>query len=125
MQLLTIFAMLAAAAGVLFALQNHETVAVSLLAWHFEASLAVVVLLSLALGGLVIALVSTPATVRRQWTMSRQQKRIAELELRVQTLEREIAEAHRKSSVPNAEVVSASPYKELPRMIEGYPPARD
>ena len=95
--------------------------AVSLLAWHFEASLAVVVLLSLALGDLIIALVSTGDRCAGNGRC-----RGSETDRRTRTAgadagKGEIAEAHRKSSVPNAEVVSASPYKELPRMIEGLP----
>ncbi|MBL0168581.1 MAG: DUF1049 domain-containing protein [Propionivibrio sp.] len=119
MQLLTIFAMLAAAAGVLFALQNHETVALSLFVWNFKASLAIVVLLALALGGLVVALVSTPATLRRQWAMGRQQKRIEELELRVATLQKEVAEAGRSADSTATATANTSPYKEMPQLISG------
>lgn len=114
MQLLTIFGMLVAAGGVVFALQNHETVALSLFAWRFEASLAVVVLLALALGGMIVALVSTPATLRRQWELNRQQKRIQELELRVETLQREVSSQAATNSVPNQ---PGSLYKEMPQLI--------
>ena len=114
MQLLTIFGMLVAAGGVVFALQNHETVALSLFAWRFEASLAVVVLLALALGGMIVALVSTPATLRRQWELNRQQKRIQELELRVETLQREASSQAATNSVPNQ---PGSLYKEMPQLI--------
>jgi putative membrane protein len=117
MQLLTIFAMLAAAGGVVFALQNQETVAVSLLIWNFEASLAVVLLLALALGGLVVALVSTPATLRHQWTISRQQKQLGELTLRVKTLEGEADEFRRRISMIDAGQGVESPYKEMPTLI--------
>jgi uncharacterized integral membrane protein len=117
MQLLTIFAMLVAAGGVVFALQNHETVAVSLLVWNFEASLAIVLLLALALGGLVVALVSTPTTLRHQWTISRQQKQIGELTLRVKTLEGEADELRRRLSTTDVGQGAESPYKEMPALI--------
>lgn len=117
MQLMTIFAMLFAAGGVLFALQNHETVSVALFMWHFESSLAVVVLLTLALGGLVVALVSTPATLRRQWDLKRQLKRVGELELRCSTLERELADARRGTPRPDA----AALYTEMPHLIAASP----
>lgn len=117
MQLLTIFAMLAAAGGVVFALQNQETVAVSLLIWNFEASLAVVLLLALALGGLVVALVSTPATLRHQWTINRQQKQLAELTLRVKTLEGEADELRRRIPTSDVRLGVESPYKEMPTLI--------
>jgi uncharacterized integral membrane protein len=119
MQLLTIFAMLAAAGGVLFALQNHATVSVSLFVWNFEASLAIVVLLALALGGLAVALVSTPGTLRRQWAINRQQKRIEELELRIATLQKEAAEAARIAGSHATEPAAESLYKEMPHLIAG------
>ncbi len=80
MQLLTIVAMLFGATSVVFALQNNVPVAVSFLLWHFDGSLALVLLIAMALGALIVALVSTPSTVRRQWTINRQQKHIEELE---------------------------------------------
>ena len=80
MQLITIVAMLVAVFGVAFALQNNVPATVTFLLWHFEASLATVLLLTLAAGGFIVALVSTPSTLRRQWAMNRQSKRIAELE---------------------------------------------
>ncbi len=80
MQLLTIVAMLFGATSVMFALQNNVPVAVTFLLWHFDGSLALVLLIAMALGALIVALVSTPSTVRRQWTINRQQKHIEELE---------------------------------------------
>jgi len=80
MQLFIISGMLVAACGVAFALQNDAPVTVTFLLWRFDSSLAMALLLALAIGGLIVALVSTPSTLRRQWTIARQNKRIAELE---------------------------------------------
>ena len=80
MQLLTIAAMVFAVGGVMFALQNNVPVSVSFLLWNYEGSLAMVLLLALILGGLIIGLVSTPATVAKQWTIRRQKKQLEELE---------------------------------------------
>lgn len=136
MQLMTILAMITAAAGVVFALQNQESVAVSLIAWRFEASLAIILLLALAVGGFVVALVSTPSTVRRQLEIRRQQKRIEELELRIGTLQRENSRlaaelrAEQQRGRESAETAhtppataeeSASPYKEMPYLIATRP----
>ena len=44
-----------------------------------------VLLLALALGAIVIALISTPATLKRQWTINRQQKHIRDLEAQLAT----------------------------------------
>lgn len=80
MQLTIIAAILVAAAGVLFALQNTTSVSINLLWWSTQSPLALVLLLAVALGAVLIALLSTPATLRRQWQISRQNKRIDELE---------------------------------------------
>lgn len=136
MQLMTILAMITAAAGVVFALQNQESVVVSLIAWRFEASLAIILLLALAVGGFVVALVSTPSTVRRQLEIRRQQKRIEELELRIGTLEGENTRlgselrierqrGHQSAGTPDGQPAtaeeSASPYKEMPYLIATRP----
>lgn len=96
MQLLMIFGMLAAVCSVLFALQNNVPVTITFLHWHIESSLALVLLLAIVAGGFIVALVSTPATLRKQWTLSRQKKNIAELETviaeqkeRIQVLEQQ------------------------------------
>jgi uncharacterized integral membrane protein len=80
MQLLVIAGMLVAAASVAFALQNNIPITITFLFWHFDSSLALVLLLTLAIGGFIVGLVSTPSTLRRQWKILRQDKRIVELE---------------------------------------------
>jgi len=80
MQLMTIAAMLFSIAGVAFALQNNVPITLTFLVWRFDSSLALVVLMAIAFGGLIVALVSTPATLRKQWAINRQRKRITELE---------------------------------------------
>lgn len=102
MQLLIILGMLVAVCGVIFALQNNVPVTVTLLLWRYDSSLALVVLLSLVLGGLIVALVSTPATLRKQWTLNRQRKRIAELE-------RSCEELKNRSQTLQPRVVAESP----------------
>lgn len=80
MQLLVIIGMVIAACGVAFAIQNNVVVTVTFLLWRFDSSLAVVLLFALVLGGIIVALVSTPSTLRRQWLITKQRKQIAELE---------------------------------------------
>jgi uncharacterized integral membrane protein len=74
--------------SVLFALQNTTEVAVRFLAWGFEGSLALVLLLTLGLGALVAGLLSTPTVIRSQWTAARLARRVAELEHRLEKQER-------------------------------------
>jgi lipopolysaccharide assembly protein A len=68
---------------VIFALQNAISVAVTFLIWQFEGSLALVLMLTFALGVLVSLLVSIPAIVKRRSAISNQKKKIEELENRL------------------------------------------
>ena len=114
MQLLTIFALLFAGASILFALQNNMPASVSFLVWHFDSTLALLLLIAMALGGLVVALASTPATLRRQWTIQRQRKRIEELEREA----RQLAQS-RRAAAPSASPAGEQPYVGLKRLIAG------
>ena len=124
MQLLTIFAILFTIGGVMFALQNNVPVMVSFALWHFEGSLALVLLISLALGALIAALVSTPATLRMQWQISRQKTLIARLEQGSKDLERQLFELAQKSSPDQLISLNAPPerYVGLKQLITGLPP---
>lgn len=126
MQLLIIFAILFAIGGVLFALQNNAPVVVSFIAWEFHGSLALVLLLTLVLGMIIAALVSTPATVRMKWRIRRQQGRIdrleetrTQLEARVQDLERRVPPVSMET--PEGEVL---PYVGLRQMMSASEPAQ-
>ena len=96
MQLVTILGIAVAIAAVAFALQNNVPVTVTFLLWRFDSSLAMVRVLALALGAIIVALVSTPRALRSQWLLSRQRGEIAalkatnaELEKRLPALERQ------------------------------------
>ncbi|WP_051282197.1 lipopolysaccharide assembly protein LapA domain-containing protein [Azovibrio restrictus] len=80
MQLATLLAICFAIAAGAFALQNNSPVVVHVFFWTLESSLALVLLATLALGALILALVSTPAVLRDRWQLGRQKKRIGELE---------------------------------------------
>jgi uncharacterized integral membrane protein len=73
-------AMLAAIISVVFAMQNNVPVTVTFLFWRFDSSLAMVLLLALALGATTVALLAAPSSLRRKWQLGRQKKHIAELE---------------------------------------------
>ena len=76
MQLIVILGIVVAIGGVSFALQNTVPVTVTFLVWRFDSSLAMVLLISLAVGALIVALVSTPATLKAQWSASRLRKQL-------------------------------------------------
>jgi len=120
MQLLTIAAMLFAAISVIFALQNNVPVTVTFLLWRFDGSLAMVLLIAMALGGLILALVSTPSTLRRQWAISRQRKRIDELEQLCNEHKGRMAELERRTAAAGPEAAQEPrPYVGLRQLIAG------
>jgi uncharacterized integral membrane protein len=80
----------AALAAVAFALQNNVPVTVTFLFWRFDSSLAMVLLLALALGAIIVALVSTPRALRSQWLISRQRTEIAALKATNAELEKKL-----------------------------------
>jgi uncharacterized integral membrane protein len=76
MQLTVILSIVVAIGGVSFALQNNVPVTVNFLVWRFDSTLAMVLLVALALGALIVALVSTPATLKAQWNVARLRKQL-------------------------------------------------
>jgi uncharacterized integral membrane protein len=97
MQLLVIFGILVALGGLVFALQNNVPVTVTFLVWRFDSSLAMVLLLALGIGAVIVALVSTPAALRSQWTIARMRREITSLKASRDELERRVAHLTRKS----------------------------
>lgn len=66
MHLYLIIALIVSIFSVVFAVQNAGPVTVSLLGWRFESSLALVLLVTFALGVVTSLLVSIPAMVKRR-----------------------------------------------------------
>jgi len=83
MQLFLIVALGLAILTVIFALQNPIPVSVAFFGWEFEGSLALVLLLTFALGVLVSFLISIPAILKRRSAVSTQTKKMEELENRL------------------------------------------
>lgn len=80
MQLVVLVGLAAAIGVVAFALQNNVPVTVTFLVWRFDSALAMVLLIAVALGALIVALLSTPAVLRLQWEATRLRRQIAGLE---------------------------------------------
>lgn len=80
MQIFLFFALIIAIIAILFAVQNNETTTVSFIAWDFEGSLALVLLVALAAGALISFFVSLPANIKARWTIRNQRKKLTELE---------------------------------------------
>ena len=98
MQLIVIATIAVAIVGVAFAMQNNVPVTVNFLLWRFDSSLAMVLLLALAFGASIVALLTTPATLKRQWQVARQKRRIDELERIGEDQRRRISELERQQA---------------------------
>jgi putative membrane protein len=110
MQLLLILGITFAIGAVTFALQNNVPVTVSFAAWHYDSSLAVVLLAALGLGALIAGLVSTPSVIKGQWTASRLRRQVAILEDHKASLETRIHDL--ESAVPQGSATSMPPAEE-------------
>jgi uncharacterized integral membrane protein len=65
---------------VIFAVQNAEPVPIKFLVWNSQGSLALLLFIAVALGGLVAYLSSAPGQIRRRRLINHLQRQIAELE---------------------------------------------
>lgn len=121
MQLLLILGVGFAIAAVLFALQNNVPVAVSFALWHFDSTLAVVLLVALGVGIFVAGLVSSPAMIKGTWAISRARRQLVELEACKADILRLNEELRVKSGTPGAalraEEVEPKPYVGLRAMM--------
>lgn len=111
MQLQLIVAIIVAILGVVFALQNAVPISVNFLTWRFESSLALVLLITLALGILMSLLVSVPSMIRTKKIISGQKKKIQELE---SSLQRETESKTREETGIKIEEEIESEEPELP-----------
>jgi len=84
MQAQLIVAIIVAISAVIFALQNAVPITVSFLTWKFESSLALVLLITIALGVIMSLLVSVPSMIKTRKMISGQKKKIQELEWNLQ-----------------------------------------
>jgi uncharacterized integral membrane protein len=123
MQVLLILGIIFAIGAVTFALQNSIPVTVAFAFWHYDASLAVVLLVALGVGALIAGLVSTPSVIKGQWLGARLRRQIAILEDDRSSLERRVRDLEavtaRGSPAP-AEAEEARPYVGLKSLILGY-----
>jgi uncharacterized integral membrane protein len=124
MQLLLIAGIVFAIGAVAFAFQNNAPVIVILGFWHYDSSLAVVLLVALGVGVLIAGLVSTPSVIKGQWDRARLRTQVAGLEddrtalaLRVRELESELG---LKTPVPVPIENAAAPYVGLKSLMMGH-----
>ena len=87
-----ILALLLALVVTIFAVQNNASVDISFIAWKTTGSLALVLMITFALGILLGLLVSTPGSIRRR-------RQFADLKKQLQSLEKELEEAFKPTDL--------------------------
>jgi uncharacterized integral membrane protein len=90
MQIAVLIGLIGAIGAVAFALQNDVPVTVTFIVWRLDSTLAMVLLIALALGALVMALLSTPTVLKLQWRAARQGRQIVALEAANESLKSEL-----------------------------------
>jgi putative membrane protein len=80
MQIFLILSLLIAVALVLFAVQNSAIVTVNFLSFHYNGSLALILVVVFALGLLSGILISMPSLVRKSSALREQKRRVKQLE---------------------------------------------
>ena len=122
MQLLFILGIVFAIVAVTFALQNNASVTVAFGFWHFDSSLAVVLLLAIGLGALITGLVSTPRMIKAQWAGARLRRQVTKLEEDNAVLERRLRELESQMAQPAQAPLPAAeekPYVGLKTLLTG------
>ena len=94
-----ILALAFAIVAVIFALQNPAMVTVSLFGYPFEGSLALVILVAVAVGILIGVLVMTPGSIKSSLSNARNRKKIDSLEASLDEHKSKLAAAD-KSTPP-------------------------
>jgi uncharacterized integral membrane protein len=114
MQIFIIIALVIAIIAVIFALQNLTAVSVSFLFWNIHGSLALVLLVTLAVGVLISLLASLPGLIRGKWAQSGQKKKLAALEVERSAYQQRAESAEK--DVKNLEEQLASYSAELDKL---------
>jgi len=95
-----ILALAFAIVAVIFALQNTEVVTVSFFSLSYTGSLALVILVAVALGILIGVLVMTPGNIKNKIASSRSRKKIGSLEASLEEQKAKLMEAEKPASPP-------------------------
>jgi lipopolysaccharide assembly protein A len=115
MQLLLLVGIVFAIGAVTFALQNYVPVSLTFASWHYDSSLAVVLLVALGLGALIAGLLSTPSVIKGQWAGARLRRQVAILEDDKASLEHRLRML--KSAMPGDSIAAAPLAEEAPPYV--------
>ena len=125
--MITVFLVLGliiAVVAVIFALQNTAAVTVSFFIWQFDQSLALVLLLAVALGVLIVVLTLLPTVIREKWQLSGRRKKIDALGKNLEEARVKLAEKDQKIKDLETALQTAQTQAQLPpAAAETTPPA--
>jgi uncharacterized integral membrane protein len=125
--MITVFLVLGliiAVVAVIFALQNTAAVTVSFFIWQFDQSLALVLLLAVALGVLIAVLTLLPTVIREKWQLSGRRKKIDALGKNLEEARVKLAEKDQKIKDLETALQTAQTQAQLPPVAaETTPPA--
>lgn len=125
--MITVFLVLGliiAVVAVIFALQNTAAVTVSFFIWQFDQSLALVLLLAVALGVLIAVLTLLPTVIREKWQLSGRRKKIDALGKNLEEARIKLAEKDQKIQDLETALQTAQTQAQLPPAAsETTPPA--
>jgi putative membrane protein len=107
-----ILALLIAIFAVVFALQNTSATEVSFLFWQFHGSLALILIVTLVVGGIVAFLFYLPYIIRHHGSMRKLRKHASELESNLNENKQHLADALIKLQEPPA---SSQPSQSEPK----------
>ncbi|MES2471115.1 MAG: LapA family protein [Patescibacteria group bacterium] len=102
MLIFLIIGLLLGALVVIFALQNITTVTVAFLAWQFEGSLALILVLAVVAGILISSLLSVPNVIKKSLQLSKLKKHNANLKDELVNKEKEVSVEKNKLDANNA-----------------------
>ncbi len=80
MQFVIIFALIVSIFAVMFALQNPEITALHFIIWDFQQPLALFLLIAMAIGALIISILTIPGWIKSRQQRNKHRKEVAELE---------------------------------------------
>lgn len=125
MQIFIIIALVIAIIAVIFALQNMTVVTVSFFFWKAHSSLALVLLITLAVGVAISLIASLPGMIRSKLNESSQKKRLIALEGERDRYRQKAEAAEKEVKVLEEQLASYSAEleKHLPDETSQPPPA--
>jgi putative membrane protein len=91
MRIFLLIALLIALIAVIFALQNTQVVSITFLAWTFQSSIALEMVMTLIAGVVVGILAMLPASIRSQLQISSKKKEKAGLEASLAQAQQQVA----------------------------------